>query len=81
MALMGLGPMWQGFIDVSANEICGIDAYGDGTFDGAGLTALADALERNRSLRWGKPNVDVHARPLRWGQPSMSMSMCLFEVS
>lgn len=37
-------------IDLSFNELCGIDEDGDGTYDASGIQALASALAGNRVL-------------------------------
>ena len=35
-------------LNVSKNALCGIDEFGDGTFDASGLTALADAIGQHQ---------------------------------
>ena len=36
--------------DVSSNEICGLDEYGDGKYDTSGLSALAKAISNLKEL-------------------------------
>ena len=35
-------------LNVSKNMLCGIDEYGNGTYDASGVTALADAIENHQ---------------------------------
>ena len=37
-------------IDLSFNQLCGIDRNGDGAYRAEGITAIADALRVSRSL-------------------------------
>ena len=37
-------------LDLSGNELCGLDNDGDGTYNAEGITAIADALRVNGSL-------------------------------
>ncbi|KAK3275075.1 hypothetical protein CYMTET_16777 [Cymbomonas tetramitiformis] len=37
-------------LDLSYNRLCGVDRFGDGTYDASGIKALADALAFNTSL-------------------------------
>lgn len=37
-------------IDLSSNQLCGLDMFGEGTYDGTGIAALAKALEVNAVL-------------------------------
>ena len=37
-------------IDLSGNELCGIDGWGRGTYTAEGITAIADAMGVSRSL-------------------------------
>ena len=35
-------------LNLSKNELCGIDEYGDGEYDASGVTALADAIGKHQ---------------------------------
>ena len=35
---------------LDANELCGVDMYGEGTYTAEGITAIADALRVNAEL-------------------------------
>ncbi|KAK3278367.1 hypothetical protein CYMTET_13690 [Cymbomonas tetramitiformis] len=37
-------------LNLAGNQLCGVDKYGDGTYDASGIEALADALAFNTSL-------------------------------
>ena len=37
-------------VDLSSNELCGIDEDGDGEFDATGIKAIADALSVSSSM-------------------------------
>ena len=37
-------------LDLSGNELCGLDNDGDGTYTAEGITAIADALRVNGAL-------------------------------
>jgi hypothetical protein len=37
-------------LDLSSNELCGLDRYGRGTYTAEGITAIADALRVNGAL-------------------------------
>ena len=37
-------------LDLSRNQLCGVNKYGQGTFTAEGITAIADALRVNGSL-------------------------------
>jgi hypothetical protein len=37
-------------LDLSGNELCGLDNDGDGTYTAEGITAIADALRVNGGL-------------------------------
>ena len=41
-------PLWQ--LDLSGNELCGLDEDGDGDYTAEGIIALAEALKVNGSL-------------------------------
>ena len=52
-------PSWQ--LNLSDNQLCGLDARGDGTYNAEGITAIADALCANASIT----RLDVRANLLR----------------
>ena len=37
-------------MNLSENQLCGLDRWGDGTYNAEGITAIADALRVNASL-------------------------------
>ena len=37
-------------LDLSSNQLCGLDGYGRGTYTAEGITAIADALKVTASL-------------------------------
>ena len=37
-------------LDLSFNQLCGLDAFGKGTYDATGIEALASALEVNATM-------------------------------
>ena len=37
-------------LDLSSNQLCGINAYGQGTYTAEGITAIAEALKVTGSL-------------------------------
>ena len=39
---------WQ--LDLASNQLCGVDQWGDGTYDAEGITAIAGALRVMGSL-------------------------------
>ena len=41
-------PLWQ--LDLSGNELCGLDEDGDGDYTAEGIIALAEALKVNASF-------------------------------
>jgi Ran GTPase-activating protein (RanGAP) involved in mRNA processing and transport len=52
MLLAYLVPVMGGLtsLNLSSNELCGIDEYGNGTYTAEGITAIADALRVNGGL-------------------------------
>jgi len=45
---MIFSPSWQ--LDLSENQLCGLDYLGRGTYNAEGITAIADALRVTASL-------------------------------
>ena len=37
-------------VDLSSNELCGLNKRGQGTYDATGIKAIADALNVNSSM-------------------------------
>ncbi len=52
MVIAGLIPVMGGLtsLDLSSNQLCGVDCYGRGTYSAEGITAIADALRINGAL-------------------------------
>ena len=42
--------MFTSQLDLSGNQLCGVDAFGKGTYTTEGITAIADALKVTASL-------------------------------
>ena len=42
--------MFTSQLNLSGNQLCGIDIFGDGTYTAEGITAIADALKVTPSL-------------------------------
>ena len=48
-------------LDLSSNQLCGLDDYGRGTYTAEGITAIADALKVTASIT----SVDLSSNTLR----------------
>ena len=50
-------------VDLSSNELCGLDKYGRGTYDATGITAIADVLSVSTSMK----SIDISRNYLGYG--------------
>ena len=51
-------------LNLAANQLCGLDVFGQGTYDASGITALAEALKGNAvltSIDVGRNNLNEEA--------------------
>jgi hypothetical protein len=37
-------------LDLSSNQLCGLNSFGSGTYDASGINAIADALKSGRAV-------------------------------
>ena len=55
--------MFASQLNLSGNQLCGIDVFGNGTYTTEGIIALADALKVTASLT--ELNLDGYALPIK----------------